>query len=78
MHPRIEELAGALPKSLGLRIENSPALRWLLSPFVNRPRRVQTGTIRWFVPLYLIGGLRSPGGAARCATPARMPISKPG
>ena len=59
MHPRIEELAGALPKSIGLRIESSPALQWLLRPFVNRPRRVQTGTIRWFVPLYFIGGLRS-------------------
>ena len=59
MHPRMEELAGALPKSIGMRIEHSATLRWLLSPFVNRPRRVQTGTIRWFVPLYLIGGLRS-------------------
>ncbi len=59
MHPRIEELAGALPKSIGLRIESSSTLQWLLRPLVNRPRRVQTGTVRWFVPLYLIGGLRS-------------------
>ncbi len=58
MHPRLEELAGALPKSIGSLIEASPMLRWLLKPFVNRPRRVQTGTIRWFLPLYLIGGLR--------------------
>lgn len=59
MHPRIEELAGALPKSIGHKIESSPTLRWLLSPFVNQPRRVKTGTISWFVPLYLIAGLKS-------------------
>ena len=58
MHPRLEELAGVLPKSWGERVETSKAMQWLLSPFVNRPRRVQTGTIRWFVPLFVIGGLR--------------------
>ena len=58
MHPRIEELAGAMPKSIGLRIENSETLQWLLRPFVNRPRRVRTGTIRWFLPLFVLGGLK--------------------
>jgi len=58
MHPRLEELAGVLPKALGRRVESSKGFRWLLAPFVGRPRRVRTGTIRWFVPLFLVGGLR--------------------
>jgi indolepyruvate ferredoxin oxidoreductase beta subunit len=58
MHPRMEELAGTLPYRLGLRLESSPRLWRLLGRLVNRPRRVQTGTIRWFVPLYVVGGLR--------------------
>jgi len=58
MHPRLEELAGALPRRLGLRLESSPRVWKLLDRIVNRPRRVQTGTIRWFIPLYIVGGLR--------------------
>jgi len=58
MHPRLEELAGILPKVWGERVENSKALQMLLKPFVGRPRRVQTGTIRWFVPLFIVGGLK--------------------
>jgi indolepyruvate ferredoxin oxidoreductase beta subunit len=58
MHPRMEEVAGTLPHGLGLWLEGSPRLWRLLDRLVNRPRRVQTGTIRWFVPLYIVGGLR--------------------
>ena len=58
MHPRLEELAGILPKVWGERVENSKTLQMLLAPFVGRPRRVQTGTIRWFVPLFFVGGLK--------------------
>jgi len=58
MHPRLEELAGVLPKAWGESVESSKALQLLLTPFVGRPRRVQTGTIRWFVPLFVVGGLK--------------------
>ena len=58
MHPRLEELAGVLPKTWGERVEASKTLQMLLAPFVGRPRRVQTGTIRWFVPLFIAGGLK--------------------
>jgi indolepyruvate ferredoxin oxidoreductase beta subunit len=58
MHPRMEELAGALPYGLGLWLESKPRLWRLLDRLVNRPRRVKTGTIRWFVPLYIVGGLK--------------------
>jgi indolepyruvate ferredoxin oxidoreductase beta subunit len=35
-----------------------PGLFNALDRIVNRGRRVQTGTIRWFLPLYFLGGMR--------------------
>lgn len=55
MHPRLEELAGTLPVALGRLIEAHPGpLRMLL----RRGRRVRTGTISWFLALYLISALK--------------------
>ncbi len=58
MHPRMEEVAGTLPRRLGLWLESKPRLWRRLDRVVNRGRRVRTGTIRWFLPLYIIAGLR--------------------
>jgi len=58
MHPRMEEICGTLPKRLGLWIENRPKLFNRLDRFVNKGRRVQTGTIRWFLSLYVVSALR--------------------
>ena len=58
MHPRMEEVAGSLPARLGRWIEDRPRLFKALDHLVNRGRRVQTGTVRWFLPLYLVGGLK--------------------
>jgi indolepyruvate ferredoxin oxidoreductase beta subunit len=58
MHPRMEEVAGTLPVNLGLWLEAKPGLFRTLDRLVNRGRRVQTGTLRWFLPLYLLGGLK--------------------
>lgn len=58
MHPRMEEVVGTLPATLGRWIESRPGLFRALDRVVNRGRRVQTGTIRWFIPLYVLGGLR--------------------
>jgi indolepyruvate ferredoxin oxidoreductase beta subunit len=58
MHPRMDEVSGSLPAWLGRFIESRPALFKALDRLVNRGRRVRTGTIRWFVPLYVLGGLR--------------------
>ena len=58
MHPRMEEVAGALPAAVGRFIENRPGLFKALDKIVNRGRRVQTGTVRWFLVLYVLGGLR--------------------
>jgi indolepyruvate ferredoxin oxidoreductase beta subunit len=58
MHPRMDEVAGSLPAALGRFIENRPGLFRALDRLVNRGRRVKTTTLRWFVALYLIAGLK--------------------
>jgi indolepyruvate ferredoxin oxidoreductase beta subunit len=58
MHPRMEEVVGTLPPGLGHWLESKPGLFKALDRLVNRGRRVQTGTVRWFLPLYLLGGLK--------------------
>ena len=58
MHPRMEEVCGTLPAGLGLWIETSPRVLGFLRRLVDRGRRVRTGTIGWFLTLYLLAGLR--------------------
>jgi indolepyruvate ferredoxin oxidoreductase beta subunit len=58
MHPRMDEVAGTLPAGIGRFIEARPRLFAALDRIVNRGRRVRTGTVRWFVILYGLGGLR--------------------
>jgi indolepyruvate ferredoxin oxidoreductase beta subunit len=58
MHPRMDEVCGSLPVALGRFIEARPRLFRRLDSVVNRGRRVRTGTIRWFVPLYVLAGLK--------------------
>ncbi len=58
MHPRMDEVCGSLPAGLGRFIESRPGLFKTLDGFVNRGRRVRTGTIRWFLVLYALGGMR--------------------
>ena len=58
MHPRMEEVAGTLPRGLGLWLESKPRLWGLLDRVVNRGRRVRTGTMGWFLLLYAVGGLK--------------------
>jgi len=58
MHPRMEEVCGTLPKKLGLWIETSPKLFAWLDRRINKGRRVQTGTLFWFLTLYTLAALR--------------------
>jgi indolepyruvate ferredoxin oxidoreductase beta subunit len=58
MHPGMEEFCGALPAALGSWIERQPRLFAILQRVVNRGRRVRTGTLRWFLPLFLLAGMR--------------------
>jgi indolepyruvate ferredoxin oxidoreductase beta subunit len=58
MHPRMEEVAGTLAASVGHFLEARPRLFAAFDGIVNRGRRVRTGTIGWFLILYLIAALR--------------------
>jgi indolepyruvate ferredoxin oxidoreductase, beta subunit len=58
MHPRLEEVCGTLPAAIGSAILGSPSLSRVLRPMVDRGRRVRTGTVRWFLPLWLLAGMR--------------------
>jgi indolepyruvate ferredoxin oxidoreductase beta subunit len=58
MHPRMEEVCGTMPKAMGLWIENSPKLFARLDRMVNKGRRVKTGTVFWFLGLYMVSALR--------------------
>jgi indolepyruvate ferredoxin oxidoreductase, beta subunit len=56
MHPRLEEVAGTMPAPLGRLMEAHPRLfGWMF----RKPRRVRSGTILWFLALYVTAGLRS-------------------
>ena len=59
MHPRMEEVCGSLPRGLGRWIEARPKLFNALDRVVNRGRRVRSGTIAWFLVLYVIAGFKS-------------------
>jgi indolepyruvate ferredoxin oxidoreductase beta subunit len=59
MHPRMEEVCGTLPKRLGQWIEDRPKLFAWLDKWVNKGRRVRTGTVFWFISLYVVSALRS-------------------
>jgi indolepyruvate ferredoxin oxidoreductase beta subunit len=55
MHPRLEEIAGTLPASLGRFLEEHPAwFGWLF----RNGRRVRSGTIGWFLVLYSLSALK--------------------
>jgi len=58
MHPRMEEVLGALPTGLAHFIERRSTLRKSLNRFVDRGRRVKTNTLFWFLSLYALAGLK--------------------
>lgn len=57
MHPRMDEVAGALPAAIGRFIESRPGLFKALDRIVNRGRRVKTGTLGGFLVLYVLAGM---------------------
>lgn len=58
MHPRAEEIAGMLPRRLGARVEASPKWMARLDRLFNRGRRVRTDSLRGYLMLYVLGGLK--------------------
>jgi indolepyruvate ferredoxin oxidoreductase beta subunit len=58
MHPRAEEIAGMLPARLGARIESDPKWMARLDRWFNKGRRLRTDSLRAFVMLYVLGGMK--------------------
>ena len=58
MHPRVEEICGAMPARLGRAIEARPKLSRAIDRMVNKGRHVRTDGIFWFVALYSLSGMR--------------------
>jgi indolepyruvate ferredoxin oxidoreductase beta subunit len=58
MHPRAEEICGAMPAKLGRWIEERPRVFRAIDRMFNRGRHVRTDSILWFLALYGVAGLR--------------------
>ena len=58
MHPRVEEICGAMPARLGRAIEARPTLSRTIDRMFNKGRHVRTDGIFWFVALYSLSGMR--------------------
>lgn len=58
LHPRAEEIIGLLPARLGARLEADPAWRARIDRWFNRGRRIRTDSLRGFLMLHVLGGLR--------------------
>lgn len=58
MHPRMEEFVSALPIGLARWIIAHHGLYEWADRRINKGRRVQTYSMRWFLALYLIGSMR--------------------
>jgi indolepyruvate ferredoxin oxidoreductase beta subunit len=58
LHPRIEEVCDVLPKRLGAAVLNGRRLRGLLQRFFSRGRHIETTSLRCYLGLRFIAGLR--------------------
>ena len=58
MHPRLQEICETLPRQIGRAILNSPRLRRMLSPLFSKGRHVEVTSLRWFLLLRVMAGLR--------------------
>lgn len=58
-HPRAEEIASMLPARIGKRWEANPKRMALLNRFFGKGRRLKTHTLRAFLTLHVLGGLKN-------------------
>ena len=58
MHPRVEEIADTLPAALGRWLLGSPTARRVVGLFTQKGRVVKTSSLRGFLLLYAVAGLR--------------------
>jgi indolepyruvate ferredoxin oxidoreductase beta subunit len=58
MHPRTQEIAETLPAGLGRFILNTGWVRSIVDAFTRKGRKVKTSSIRGFLLLYMVAGLK--------------------
>ena len=58
MHPRVEEICDTLPVGLGRAILNTPMLRKFLGLFCRSGRKITTTSLRGFLLLYTLSGMK--------------------
>ena len=58
MHPRAEEMVSLLPARWGRSIAANEKRMAMIDRWVNRGRHVETATLRGFLQLYMVSGLR--------------------
>ena len=59
MHPRAEEIAGLLPRRWGAQVQESPIWMARLDRWFNKGRRLRTDSLRAYLMLYMLAGLKS-------------------
>ncbi len=57
-HPRLEEACSTLPASIGQWVQESPRVRKWLEPRIDRGRRIRPGTVRGYLMLRMVAGMR--------------------
>jgi len=57
-HPRAEEIAGLMPAAMGVRTQANPARMARLDRIFGKGRRLRTDSLRAFVMLHFLGGLK--------------------
>ena len=58
LHPRAEELVSLLPARMGARWAANPARMALIDRLFNKGRRLRSDSLRGFVMLHILGGLK--------------------
>ncbi|MFK7755184.1 MAG: DUF6537 domain-containing protein, partial [Sedimentitalea sp.] len=58
-HPRAEEIASLMPAKMGAKWEDSPKRMALLNRVFNKGRRLRTHSLRSFLMLHFLGGLKA-------------------
>ncbi len=58
LHPRFEEVADSLPRSLGAWLMRSKFLQSLMRPFLGEGKVLETSSLRGFMQLYLVAAAR--------------------
>ncbi|MBP9183552.1 MAG: indolepyruvate oxidoreductase subunit beta family protein [Fuscovulum sp.] len=58
MHPGAAEIAGMMPRRWGERVQASPEWMARLDRWFNKGRRIRTDSLRGYLMLYLLGGMK--------------------